>query len=389
MNKKELIQKTRDQLLTMAERLGVRGRTKMTKDALAEAIVKADRLGNKARTSRRVKDKVRTLVDRAAARANRRVTEKKYDSPAEVMAAASMDEMDVETSKYELFTESEQIDRGQIDTFDASEIPLGYGDDKIVLMVRDPYWLYSYWEVTAGKKEEIRQTVGDHEYNGGKMVLRIYDVTDVRFDGTNSHHFFDIHVGDFAQNWYINAPGANRAYIADLGYLTRSGQFVLIARSNCVTTPRDTFSDVVDEEWMIVEDDFLEMFRLSGGYADAGKASEFAGPTPKLRLRMPHMELSSGVFSGAVSSLSSPFGKRIQREKTFWLKVWTELIVYGATEPDASVTVQGRPIQLRPDGTFTLRYELPDGEQVIPVQATNSDGDDTRTITPIVRKETR
>ena len=59
-----------------------------------------------------------------------------------------------------------------------------------------------------------------------------------------------------------------------------------------------------------------------------------------------------------------------------------ENIVYGATEPDATVTCQGRPVQLRPDGTFTLRFALPDGQQVIPCAARSADGIDTITITP-------
>ena len=66
----------------------------------------------------------------------------------------------------------------------------------------------------------------------------------------------------------------------------------------------------------------------------------------------------------------------------------TELIVYGATEPKAAVTLQGQPIKLRPDGTFSVRMDLPDGAQTIPVQATSPDGVETRTITPIVTRET-
>jgi hypothetical protein len=77
------------------------------------------------------------------------------------------------------------------------------------------------------------------------------------------------------------------------------------------------------------------------------------------------------------------------REKKFWLAVNTELIVYGATEPDARVLVQGKEISLRPDGTFSLRFALPDGKQTIPVEATSGDGDEKRTITPVVNRETK
>ena len=57
--------------------------------------------------------------------------------------------------------------------------------------------------------------------------------------------------------------------------------------------------------------------------------------------------------------------------------------------PDARVTVQGRPVKLRPDGSFTMRFFLPDGEQVLEVHATNRDGDIERKITPIVNKRTK
>jgi hypothetical protein len=76
-------------------------------------------------------------------------------------------------------------------------------------------------------------------------------------------------------------------------------------------------------------------------------------------------------------------------DETKWFWVNAELIVYGATEPDASVTFQGKPIELRPDGTFSMRFALPDGVQVMPIRATSADRIDDRVITPIVSRETK
>jgi len=59
----------------------------------------------------------------------------------------------------------------------------------------------------------------------------------------------------------------------------------------------------------------------------------------------------------------------------FWLRVNAELIVYGGTEPNASVTFGGRPIQLRPDGTFSVRMALPDGTFQLPVTAHSISGE--------------
>lgn len=62
----------------------------------------------------------------------------------------------------------------------------------------------------------------------------------------------------------------------------------------------------------------------------------------------------------------------------FWFNINAELIVYGATEPDAQVTIDGEPIALRPDGSFTLRFALPDGDYGLAAEAVSADGADSR-----------
>lgn len=66
------------------------------------------------------------------------------------------------------------------------------------------------------------------------------------------------------------------------------------------------------------------------------------------------------------------------RRKGFWFRVNAELIIYGSTEPDARVTIGGRPIRLREDGTFSYRFALPDGSYELPAVAISRDGDDAR-----------
>jgi hypothetical protein len=55
--------------------------------------------------------------------------------------------------------------------------------------------------------------------------------------------------------------------------------------------------------------------------------------------------------------------------KDFWLNINAELVLYGATEPDAQVTIAGQPIRLRPDGSFSSRFALPDGNYDVLVTA--------------------
>ena len=84
-----------------------------------------------------------------------------------------------------------------------------------------------------------------------------------------------------------------------------------------------------------------------------------------------------GAISSS-SSLSSPYGGAGERPKGFWFNVNAELIIYGATEPDATVTIGGRTIRLRGDGTFSYRFVLPDGRYQLPAMATSADGTDSR-----------
>ena len=82
---------------------------------------------------------------------------------------------------------------------------------------------------------------------------------------------------------------------------------------------------------------------------------------------------------GAVSSVSSAFGGEVPgAAKGFWFNVNAELIIYGATERDAEVTIGGRVIKLRPDGSFSYRFALPDGNYELPCVAISADKSDGR-----------
>lgn len=256
-----------------------------------------------------------------------------------------------------------------------SDLPSSYDRDRIILQVRDPRWLHTYWELRNQTTQDLKSKLGDDFYRA-KKVLRVYDVTNVAFNGSNANRFFDIPINDFANSWYVDTAGPGRAWCVDLGLMLPDGRFITILRSNVVHTPLDGPSWVTDEEWMIPDEMFARLYGMGFGL---GKSSPVGGAWQE--------RIKQGLFSSGLSS-GSPVKKEV-KERNFWLKVDCELIVYGATEPDALVTVQGAPIKLRPDGTFTMRYYLPDGKQVIPVKAVSADKIDERVITPIVTRETK
>ncbi len=90
---------------------------------------------------------------------------------------------------------------------------------------------------------------------------------------------------------------------------------------------------------------------------------------------------------GALGSLAGPMAGG-EQARGFWFNLNAELILYGATEPDATVTIGGRRIRLRPDGTFSYRFALPDGKFDLPAIATSAAGDDTRAAELRFRRQT-
>jgi hypothetical protein len=261
------------------------------------------------------------------------------------------------------------------------ELPGGYGKDKIVAQVRDPWWLHCHWEVVASTWNNLINRLKEMFFSA-KRVLRVYDVSHINFNGKNAHRYFDVEVTQEANSWYLDTGGPGRSWVVDYGLKLANGEFITIVRSNVVTTPIDGPSWITDEEWMVPEEMFGRLYGMGFGL---GRTS----PVGKAWQERFKKALFSGVLaSPGITSAASPVKKK-PKERGFWLVVDCELIVYGATEPDAEVSVQGKKIKLRPDGTFTMRYALPDGKQVIPVKAISADKIEERIITPIVTRETK
>jgi hypothetical protein len=376
MKKKDLLSQTRAALLEIAAGLDVRGRTRMTKAELAQAILDAGAPGAEksageaeegpppGRERRRKPVREKDLVRKSWREQQAAVQHAKFEAKA---AAAP---------------EPPKAPATRPAPIAIKEIPPAVAKDRIVLMVRDPYWIHVYWDVSGQSLREARAVFGD-EREGVRTILRVYDVTGVDFDGGNAHSYFDIGTDEGSNNWYINTPAAGRTYCVDVGLISPSGRFVVLARSNRATTPRDMPSDSTeDEEYMVPDWEFDKIYALSGGFTfDSGSGS--------IELKeLIEKALGAQIGSGAPGSMgiSSPGAVEAGKGRGFWFRVGTELIVYGATEPDAKVTVQGRAIPLRPDGTFSLRFALPDGVQVIPAKAESADGVDKITITSTVEK---
>ncbi|MBM3316741.1 MAG: DUF4912 domain-containing protein [Candidatus Eisenbacteria bacterium] len=263
-------------------------------------------------------------------------------------------------------------------------MPEKYGRDHAGLMARDPYWLYAYWEVTRETLDAAQRELAE-EWEDHRWVMRVLsrpeDDAARGAGGDRAADHYDVDLPPGVTSWYLNVGRPERAYRIVIGILTRTGRFRPLVQSNEARTPRDNYSPVTDEEWTTPPEAFGRLYEQGlAGVREAGSSAELG--------RLLRERLASDWSSGMLGSMGSGAFARPAGQRGFWFVLDAELIVFGATEPNASVAVQGRSVKLRPDGTFSLRFQLPDGTQVLDATAASADGAFRKTITPTVRRET-
>lgn len=149
---------------------------------------------------------------------------------------------------------------------DMPVIPWNYGKDRLTLMVRDPNWIFAYWEISATKQQEFDSNFGQDAWTNSRSVLRVYDITGVAgFNGTNANNYTDISINDYVDSWHIDMERPNSTFCVDLGRLFPDGTFITLLRSNIVQTPSVAVSNLLDEEWMWIEGIYRTLTRLHMG----------------------------------------------------------------------------------------------------------------------------
>lgn len=264
-----------------------------------------------------------------------------------------------------------------------NDIPSGYGTTESYLLPKDPAWMFLFWEITTETFDYVRGQYGQETLNQSRTVIRLYDITGVDyFNGTNANTYYDMPVVFDAKSWYVHAPQSGRSYIADLGFVTPQGQFILLSRSNVCTLPPGKVSDIIDDKWMSVEGDFIKLLQLSGANFIGLGASERVHVMDQ-RWRLTELAGAGQAPSSTRSSWTSFALHTVpapQEDEDIWLKADCEIIVYGSASKNAIVSINGKEIQLQ-DGKFSWRQALPAGAVLdLPIKATNKKGDKIRQV---------
>jgi hypothetical protein len=144
------------------------------------------------------------------------------ESPA---AAGLTDEERIESAKYE-----PRRARPRVFEEERFLFPQTYGVNRLRLLVKDPEWLFAYWDVDPRSLEALRADLGARASALSQLTLRVFEDQ----EGGESTFLLP----QDTRTWYVQTGATGRPYRAEVGVMLPSGEFRALARSNSVVTPR-------------------------------------------------------------------------------------------------------------------------------------------------------
>lgn len=284
--------------------------------------------------------------------------------------------------------------------------PRPESETRVVFLPRDPQWAYVFWEISDRDRQQAQQA------GASQLCLRVADVTGLSGGDSHPHTLQEVAVNSHATEWYLPVPLSDRDYRVELGYRKAGGGWISLATSAVARVPALHPSEQIYDQFVPFS---LDATPLQGVQApQAGSSTDSrsdnslherlyqAATLPATRWR--HLGRGSeafhedalggsaalGVAAGGQSSgvgvwasgrNESGAGAMTSRQRAFWLVADAELIVYGATDPSARLSIGDEDVPLSSDGTFRVQVPFRDGQQIYPIKAVAADGDQKRNIT--------
>ena len=269
-------------------------------------------------------------------------------------------------------------------------------ETRVVFLPRDPQWAYVFWDISEADREQAMAA------GASQLCLRVADVTGLSGGSAHPHTLQEVVVDSHATEWYLPVPLSDRDYRVELGY-RKGGGWISLAFSSIARVPALHPSEQILDQFV--------PFSLDTGSGDSSPiptSDRLPGPSDTgLHERLyqsatagwrrlgrgseafhefDHDNLSSSSLSASgagiwASGRTESGAGLMARQRSFWLVADAELIVYGATDPAARLSIGGEEVPLSPDGTFRIQVPFRDGQQLYPIEALAADGEQRRNIT--------
>ena len=294
---------------------------------------------------------------------------------------------------------------------------------KLWLAARDSFTMVAYWNPPAGQLDVLSSGWG-----AGVWQLRVW-LAAVN-PAVNPEVTLELNAHPAATHRFLPVLHPGQPYVAELGHLAAGGQWHSVARSAAFATPPDRGGYEAHPPEFRALAPLVAAAPGTGvaalgtvGSTATGKGTRGRGraagdapgrPATEQRTRWVQeafyrqspgssaevvhgqrqiTETTTRVFPGENDeALERSLGAAVNdlpsseatvppppaQARGFWFEVNAELIVHGRTERGAAVTLGGRPVKLRGDGSFTFRFALPDGDFSLPAVAVSAAQDDQR-----------
>jgi hypothetical protein len=162
----------------------------------------------------------------------------------------------IEAKKYAVSQDQELF----LDFGDSVELPDRYEETRLVLMLRDPSWVFCYWDIEVRILEELTE---NSDFSG--LVLRVTELAADDWGKDSTVDWFDIPIQFDDLRRYINLPSEDTYYGVEI-YAQLGEKESLISRSNIVESSRDYIAPLPEIE--NAKRDLL--IELSGSSTDVG-----------------------------------------------------------------------------------------------------------------------
>lgn len=141
--------------------------------------------------------------------------------------------------------------------FQAHNLPLEYGRNRVILLIVDPKFVFVYWEVQNDKMHEAITAIGQNS----KLTLR--------FKNIDTGHFWDVSIYERVGNWYLKLDHPEQNLIVEIGMKNDRGDFYSISRSNNMKLPRTGLAPKGPIKWMLVSPTGEKVITEIEEYTDA------------------------------------------------------------------------------------------------------------------------
>ncbi len=263
---------------------------------------------------------------------------------------------------------------------------------KLVFLPRDPEWAYVFWQISESDRDKA-QSLG-----ANKLCLRLYDATDEV--NLNRGTLREIAVDSYSTEWYLPIPLADRDYKVELGY-KYGFKWKSLAFSSVSHVPGTQPSEQILDKFvpfnleppssseppLIMQSPqrneanglHERLYQAATSFPTRRKvgSEEFMEDMNSKNLNSNLTDSGAGQWSSGLNES----GSGIVKNRSFWLVADSELIVYGATDPSAKLTIGEEEVPLAADGTFRLQVPFRDGSQKYEIKAVDASGDQEKSIT--------